>query len=49
MRTVIADIRERGDAAVRKYSEKFDRWTPDSFRLTAEQVSRDHRHAAGRR
>lgn len=37
---VIADIRERGDAAVREYSERFDRWSPESFRLTEEQIAR---------
>ncbi len=37
---VIADIRERGDVAVRHYSEKFDSWSPPSFRLTAEDVER---------
>jgi sulfopropanediol 3-dehydrogenase len=36
--SVIADIRERGDAAVREYSAKFDNWSPDSFRLSAGQV-----------
>jgi len=37
---VIADIRERGDAAVRAYSERFDNWSPDSFRLDGDQVKR---------
>jgi sulfopropanediol 3-dehydrogenase len=37
---VIADIRERGDVAVREYSEKFDGWSPDSFRLEAEQIEK---------
>jgi sulfopropanediol 3-dehydrogenase len=37
---VIADIRIRGDAAVREYSEKFDGWSPDSFRLGAEQIEK---------
>ena len=36
--SVIADIRERGDEAVREYSAKFDSWSPDSFRLSAAQV-----------
>jgi len=36
---VIADIRERGDAAVREYSAKFDNWSPDSFRLSEEQIA----------
>ncbi|HTF12388.1 MAG TPA: histidinol dehydrogenase, partial [Asanoa sp.] len=37
---VIADVRARGDAAVREYSEKFDNWSPESFRLSAEEVER---------
>jgi sulfopropanediol 3-dehydrogenase len=37
---VIADVRERGDAAVREYSEKFDRWSPDSFKLDAEAIDK---------
>jgi sulfopropanediol 3-dehydrogenase len=37
---VIADVRERGDAAVREYSEKFDNWSPDSFRLSEEEIER---------
>ncbi|MCV2488897.1 histidinol dehydrogenase [Geodermatophilus sp. YIM 151500] len=35
---VIADVRERGDEAVRQYSEKFDSWSPESFRLSAGQI-----------
>jgi len=37
---VIADIRERGDAAVRQYSEKFDGWSPASFRLSPEDIEK---------
>jgi sulfopropanediol 3-dehydrogenase len=36
--SVIADIRERGDDAVREYSAKFDNWSPKDFRLSAAQV-----------
>jgi sulfopropanediol 3-dehydrogenase len=36
--SIIDDIRQRGDAAVRAYSEKFDKWSPDSFSLTAEEI-----------
>lgn len=36
---VIADVRERGDAAVREYSEKFDNWSPESFRLSEQQIA----------
>lgn len=35
---ILAEIEQRGDAAVREYSERFDRWTPESFRLTQEQI-----------
>lgn len=35
---VIADVRSRGDDAVREYSIKFDNWNPDSFALSAEQI-----------
>ena len=31
---ILADVRKRGDAAVREMSEKFDKWTPASFRLS---------------
>ncbi len=35
---VLGDVRARDDAAVREYSEKFDGWSPDSFRLSEAQV-----------
>lgn len=35
---VIDDIRANGDRAVRQYSEKFDKWSPPSFRLTEDQI-----------
>ena len=37
---VIEDIRRRGDEAVREYSQKFDKWAPESFRLSAEDVEK---------
>ncbi|KAF2648391.1 histidinol dehydrogenase [Lophiostoma macrostomum CBS 122681] len=36
---VIDDIRGNGDAAVRKYSERFDSWSPESFKLSPEQIN----------
>jgi len=36
---IIDDVRTRGDAAVRDYSGQFDSWTPESFRLDADQVA----------
>ncbi|MDA3642568.1 histidinol dehydrogenase [Saccharopolyspora indica] len=35
---IVADIRARGDQAVREYSAKFDNWQPESFRLSAAQI-----------
>ncbi|PKV99478.1 sulfopropanediol 3-dehydrogenase [Amycolatopsis echigonensis] len=40
VRALIADIRERGDAAVRDCSAKFDAWSPESFRLSAEEIEK---------
>jgi len=36
--SVISDIRERGDDAVVLYSEKFDSWSPSSFRLSEADI-----------
>ncbi len=45
---ILAEIETRGDAAVRDYSERFDKWSPESFRLDRaairacyDRVSRD--------
>jgi sulfopropanediol 3-dehydrogenase len=38
--TILDDIRERGDEAVRQYSEKFDNWSPESFRLSQDDIAR---------
>jgi sulfopropanediol 3-dehydrogenase len=37
---IIADVRARGDAAVREYSSRFDGWEPESFRLTRDDIER---------
>jgi sulfopropanediol 3-dehydrogenase len=37
---VLADIRSDGDDAVRKYSQQFDRWSPEAFRLDDDQIAR---------
>ncbi|WP_412093876.1 histidinol dehydrogenase [Mycolicibacterium goodii] len=37
---VLADIRDNGDAAVRRYSEQFDKWAPSSFRLSDADVAK---------
>ncbi len=35
---ILADIAERGDAAVRELSVKFDKWDRDDYRLTAAEI-----------
>ncbi len=36
---ILEDVAQRGDAAVRDLSAKFDRWEPASFRLSGEQIN----------
>jgi sulfopropanediol 3-dehydrogenase len=36
--SIIADVEQRGDAAVRMYSEKFDKWNPPSLRLSEAEI-----------
>lgn len=38
VKQILADIRERGDEAVRELSAKFDNWTPEKFRLSDDQI-----------
>ena len=35
---IIADIEKNGDQAVKSYSEKFDKWTPESFKLSEQEI-----------
>lgn len=35
---IINDVEQHGDAAVRRYSEQFDKWSPSSFRLNDEEI-----------
>jgi sulfopropanediol 3-dehydrogenase len=35
---IIADVKVRGDAAVRELSQRFDKWSPPSFRLTDGEI-----------
>jgi sulfopropanediol 3-dehydrogenase len=36
--SIIADVAQRGDAAVRELSERFDKWSPPSFRLSRGEI-----------
>lgn len=38
VRGVIDDVRANGDSAVRKYSERFDKWSPASFKLSQAEI-----------
>lgn len=35
---ILADVEARGEGAVRAYSERFDSWSPPSFRLGSDQI-----------
>jgi len=35
---IIADVKARGDKAVRELSERFDKWSPPSFRLSEDEI-----------
>ena|SRR5438874_4460729 len=35
---IIADVKARGDMAVRELSERFDKWSPRSFRLSGDEI-----------
>ncbi len=32
--SILTDVKQRGDTAVRELSEKFDKWSPASFKLS---------------
>lgn len=36
---IISDIEKRGDEAILQYSGQFDKWTPESFRLSREEIN----------
>jgi len=37
--SIIAAVAKRGDAAVREMSERFDKWSPPSFRLSENEIA----------
>ena len=37
---IIHDVDREGDAAIRRYSERFDNWSPPSFRVAHEEIDR---------
>src|SRR5690349_20144814 len=37
---ILNDIAARGETALREYSEKFDKWSPPSFRLSRSEIEK---------
>jgi sulfopropanediol 3-dehydrogenase len=35
---ILSDVQQRGEAAVRELSERFDKWSPPSFRLSQSEI-----------
>lgn len=44
--SMLADIRERGEAAVRELSQRLDDWSPESFRVPDREIETAHEHIA---
>ncbi|MDP4127516.1 MAG: histidinol dehydrogenase [Bacillota bacterium] len=40
VKSMIEEVKKNGDEAVREYSRKLDKWSPESFQLSKEQVER---------
>ena len=45
---ILREIGARGDAALREFSERFDQWSPASFRLSEEAIEACHRQLPAR-
>ncbi|MBK5441747.1 MULTISPECIES: histidinol dehydrogenase [unclassified Peribacillus] len=43
VKQILEDIKEQGIKAVRKYSQKFDMWNPESFRVDEEMIEKARR------
>ena len=37
---ILAEVESEGDAAVRRLSEQFDKWSPEEFRLSDSEIER---------
>jgi sulfopropanediol 3-dehydrogenase len=42
--SILAQVDERKDAAIREMSEKFDKWSPKDFRLSPQEIERAISH-----
>lgn len=43
VKQILEDVKEQGIKAVRKYSQKFDMWNPESFRVDEEMIEKARR------
>jgi histidinol dehydrogenase/sulfopropanediol 3-dehydrogenase len=39
VRSILAEVKEKGDSAIRFYEKKFDNYEPETFRITSEQAA----------
>ena len=37
---IISDVEREGESAIRRYSERFDNWSPESFRVSQAEIDR---------
>jgi sulfopropanediol 3-dehydrogenase len=44
VREIIEQVRQKGEEAVRFYSEKFDDWSPASFKITGDEIASAKKH-----
>ena len=47
VRRILADVRKRGDAAVRAYTKKFDGVVPQQFAVSDRLAGKPHAHPGG--
>lgn len=40
VRSILDKVRAEGEAGVRYYSEKFDNWSPESFKISADEIAK---------
>ena len=44
VREIIERVRQEGEKAVRFYSEKFDNWSPVSYKITRDEIAAATKH-----
>ena len=44
---ILSDVEKEGTTAIRRYSERFDGWAPESFRVSESEIQRAHDEMGG--